>query len=221
MRLNLASQNCVSFRIHGKATLPSANGPEIQALIDRTASYENKQSVVFAFFGSRYRFRGATHQAVGRLSKSVDADDTLSIGLWLDSIAAADNLRRPPKAIRPVSALMEISERLFGTIKVTCYAEFEYDVQRYQSRTRFPIPLIMGDPNGATHIEEAQFSRRVDSRIEYRITISEDADSVSHLVELEPVVRIGSKSVSQLFSYVQTISSQFVLRLGGEEGASS
>ena len=221
MRLNLASHNCVSFRIRGQVTLPSVNGPEIQTLIDRTASYENKQSVVFAFFGSRYRFMGATHQAMGRLSKSVEADDSLSIGLWLDSIAAPDDLRRPPRAIRPVSALMETSERLFGTIRITCQAEFEYDVQRYQSKVRFPIPLIMGDPNGATHIEEAQFSRRVDGRTEYRITISEDADSVSHLIELEPAVRIGSKSVSRLFSYVQTISSQFVLRLGGEESANS
>ena len=192
---------------------------EIQALIDQTFSREDEQSVVVAYFGSRYTIRGATHLARGRLSKSVEADDTLSIGLWLDSILATDDLPRPPRTIRPVSVLMQNFERLFGTIRVTCYAEFEYDAECYQSKARFPIPLIMGDPNGATHIEQAQFSRRVDGQTEYRIGISEDANSVSHIVELESILRIDSKSVSRLLSRTQTISSQFVLRLGGEESA--
>ena len=185
--------------------------------------HHDEEDTHVAIFGSRSRIKGTTHRARGSLSRSVGVDDVRSIRLSITNDRASDTLPRPPADMRPVSTLIEASSRLFGPIRVACNAIFEYvESQGYRSRVRFPIPLIIqNDAAGITHIEQAQFSRRVDDDVEYRISVSEDSSSITHSLAFEITVPLDRKSIIQLLNNARSISSALIIRTGGENDAPS
>ena len=194
--------------------------------MDQTASHihhHDEEDSHVATFGSRFRIKGTTHRIRGSLSRSVSAHDVRSISLSITHDRASDTLPRPPADMRPVSTLIEASSRLFGPITVACDAVFEYvESQGYRSRVRFPIPLIIqDDAAGITHIERAQFSRRVDDDVEYRISVSESSSSITHSVAFETTVPLDRKSIIQLLNNARSISSRLIIRIGGENDATS
>ena len=224
MRLNLPRHNCIHLRILGQFTVSKDNDDKIQSFMDQTASrihHDDEEDTHVAIFGSRSRIKGTTHRVRGSLSRSVGVGDVRSIRLSITNDRAPETLPRPPANMRPVSTLIEASSRLFGPIQVTCNAVFEYDEsQGYRSKVRFPFRLIIpGDPAGVTHIEQAQFSRRVNDDVEYRISVSGGSPLITHSVGFETTVELDRKSVSQLFNNARSISSQFVMRTGGENDA--
>ena len=176
----------------------------------------------FAFFGSRSRVAGITYRVQGSLHRSVNQEDERSVELIVAYDRVSDRLRRPPSGVKPVSNLIEASDRLFGEVEVTCNATFEYDAaQGYRSAMHLPIALIVPESTeGITHIEAARFSRRVGDDVEYRIAIStDDTGSFMHQVGFERRVHIGRSTLAELLSIAESISTQLIVRTGAEKDA--
>lgn len=220
MRLNLPRHNCIYFGIRGEFTVSKDSDVEIQAFMDETEGHTHDEDAMrIAFFGSRSRIEGTTHRVKG-IIRSNDTEDGHTIRLSITNQRVRDTLPRPPAVIKPVSKLIEAAPHLFGTIEITCNATFEYDrTQNYNSKVRFPIPLVIqGDSVGLTHIEQAQFSRKVNDDVEYSISMSENSGSFKHFVEFKRTVALDWKSLRLLFDKARAISLQFIT---GESNVSS
>ena len=219
MRLNLPRHNCIHFGILAEVTVSKENDAAIKSFMDQAATHTHvhEEHTHVAIFGSRSQIGGTTHRIRGSLQRSVDAEDVRSVRLSITNDRASDTLRRPPTSIKPVSHLIEASSRLFGSIGITCNSIFEYDEStHYRSSVRFPMPLMIRDhPAGITHIEQAQFSRRVNNTCEYRISVSENASSFTHSIDFEPTVLLNRKSIVQLFEKARAISSQLLIHTEG------
>ena len=221
MRLNLTRHNCNHLGLRGQFNVSKEKDDEVLSFLDQTETHihrHEENDSTFAFFGSRSQVAGTTYRVQGSLRRSVDADGLRSIELIVTNDLARGTLRRPPSGIRPVSDLIEASHRLFGAFEITCNATFEYnEKQGYRSTMRLPFELIVPeDTAGITHIEAAQFSRRVGDVVEYRIAISDDADSFTHQIGFEKNIRFGSSSLAELLVMAKRISNQFIEINGGE-----
>ena len=219
MRLNLPRHNCVHFGISGELTVSEKDDGAIQSFIARTGTHSHERSEgrgSVALFGSRSRFGDANLRVLGSISRSPGPDEQRSIQLSLTIDRIRDQLRRPPSVFRPVSMLVDAACGLFGTIKLNCDARFEYDrLQRYASKARFPAPLIVQEGSaGITHIDGAQFSRRVSGETEYRIsvTVSDDGASFVHSVDFETEVLLDRRAIHRLFERARSISSELLIR---------
>ena len=58
--------------------------------------------------------------------------------------------------------------------------------------------FVQSEESGVTHVEQAQFSRRVNDEIEYSISVYEDSDAITHVVEYKDTVQLDSKAISKL-----------------------
>ena len=129
-------------------------------------------------------------------------------------------LASPPREIRPVSLLTDSASQLFGTISVNCYTTFEYDKTKgFRSKVSFPVPLVVQEEReGITHIESAQFSRRDNDEIDYRILVLDPEDSASflHSIDFETTLAIDHNSIRGLLSRARAISTRLVVREGGD-----
>ena len=226
MRLNLPKHNCVHFAVSSEFTVSEESDNEIQSLMDRTeghAHQDEEGDTRVAFFGSKFRIAGITHRARGTLYRSVDDSDMPNMRMLITNERASEHLRRPPTGVRPVSYLLDAATRWFGEIEVSSNGIFDYEgSQGFQSRVRFPIPLfIQGDSSGITHVEHAEFSRRIDDDVKFRVSVSEDDESITHSISFENSIQLNQKSITQLFNTARSISSQLIVRIGGENDASS
>ena len=215
MRLNLPRHNCVHFEIVSEFTVPSDADADIQAFMDRTATHfhDLDDTTRVSIFGSISMVGGAKHQVVGRLRRTVSKDDEISYRLSIVNHKAPDELPRPPVGMRRVSHLIDASSGLLGRIDATCIAVFEYVDSAYRSNVHFPIPLIVqSDQAGLTHVEEAQFSRRVNDEIDYRISVSQGSSSIKHSVEFDTAIQLNNRNISQLLNRAGRISLQLVTR---------
>ena len=215
MRLNLPKYECIYFRIRGEVAVSNDRDVEIQAFMDQTEGHDHEEdSTRIAFFGSRSRMGDTTHQIQGSIFRLRGTEDSQAFRLSIASRRMRDTLSRPPATMKPVSKLIEVAPRLFGPISVTCSTAFEYaHAQDYRSKVRFPIPLVIqGDSVGVTHIEQAQFSRKVDDDVEYKISISQDSESFKHSIEFEATIILERKSIRSLLDQSRAISLHFVNR---------
>ena len=224
MRLNLPRHNCVRFAISGEFTVDEDSDGEVLALMDSTEGHthtDDDENTRVAFFGSRFRVAGINHQVRGILYRSVDVNDVRKMRTSITNERASDTLRRPPGTVRPISRLLDVAERMFGEIEVSCTAIFEYDVSNeFSSRVRFPIPLFVQDVgSGISHVEHAEFSRRINDEIEYRVSVSEDSDSLMHAVSFEENIPLDGKSIARLFDRARSISSGLIVQNGGDNHA--
>ena len=226
MRLNLPRRSCIHFAILGEFTVSSRDADaEIQAFMDqtetRTLDLDGEETRV-AIFGSRSKIGGTTYGIRGSLYRSVGEENATSYQLSIVSERASDELPPPPAAMRRVSHLVEASSRLFGPIEMTCYAVFEYDETAYRSKVSFPFPLIVqSEQLGVTHVEEAQFSRRKNGDVQYRISVSKESPSITHSVDFETTAKLDGKSIAQLLDKARSFSSQLVVPIGDERDVHS
>jgi len=223
MRLNLPRYNCIHFEILGEFTVSKDADVEIQAFMEQTETRDlDEEGTRVAIYGSKSKIGGVTHGVHGSLYRSADEDDVPSFELRIVDERASDELPRPPATLRPVSYLVDASARLFGPVKAYCFAIFEYNESMYQSKVRFPLPLIIqGSESGVTHVEEAQFSRRVNGDVEYRVSVSEGSSSITHLVNFETTVQLDRKSMSQLLDKARSFSGQLVVPTGDKSDVHS
>ena len=222
MRLDLLRYNCVHFGIQSDFTVPKDN-VAINSLMDQTLGHSiqiDQDPVRVATFGSRSRIGGNTYQILGILRCITKKDDANAIRLSITVDKALDSLPRPPSGMRPISRLVDSATDLFGSVEVSCTCSFKFDEQQeYRSKVNFPMPLIVQDSSiGITHIEQAEFSRRINDDVEYRVTVSQDATSFGHLVEFDRAMQLNRGSIKRLFDDARSISSLLLIRTGGENG---
>ena len=223
MRLNLSDYSCVFFRLNSEFRLAPDQYAEVQAVMARTSTHAHstvesgEEENRVAIFGSRYRIRGTTYQSLGTLSRT-RREDGFSIRVSLTTNQADDALPRPPRDIRPVSQLVKAAAELFGPVEINCTTVFEYDrTQGYESRVALPMPLVLPDEaGGITHIEGAEFSRRDNGDIQYRILITnpEDADLLVHSIVFNSTSKLSNYSARLLFEKARSISNRLLVTAG-------
>ena len=228
MRLNLPRYNCIHFGISGEFTVSKDSDTEIQSFVNQTATHTHEltdERRRVALFGSRSRFGDINHRVLGSISRRQGSDEVHSVRLSITIDRAPDELPRPPSSFRPVSNVIDAASRLFGPIKISCDALFEYDQLHYLSRASFPSAMIVQDGSaGITHIEGAQFSRRVNGEVEHRISVtpSEDGTSFAHSIDFETTVALDRKSMHRLFNRARSISRQLLIPVeDGRNGTNS
>lgn len=211
MRLNLPNHHCIAFSMVSQFTAPKEKDAEIQAFMDRTMTRQDEDDdgvLVTAAYGSVSRSGGVPHRVSAVLTKK-SREDGVAMTLMAE-IERDAGIEPPPRGMRSVNYLIEAASDLFGPIDVACHALFEYDsALGFKSRARLPIPLIIpDDPNGVTHIESAQFSRRDADGIVYTIAVGEpdDGAGIAHSVDFESTVSLGHSQVRELFDSAISIS---------------
>ena len=216
MRLNLPRGNCVSFSVFSEFTAPKRKGAEIQAFMERTitrSDEDDEGEVTAAFYGSISRAGGIPHRVSGTLTKlsSYDGgDDELSLTLVSERDEMID---QPPREMRSVNDVIEAASDLFGPIEATCTALFEYERERgVKSKIHFPLPMIVQDDGGITHIESALFSRRDADGIQYSIAVgnTDDGLGIAHSVDFKTTVSLDQDRVRALFNKAVSISSRLI-----------
>lgn len=222
MRLNLARHHCVAFRINSEFRVAADRDENVQALMDRTTTrvhvhVGDDEESKNALFGSRYKSEEVTYQSLGLLSR-IMSDGVGHYTLSITYNLASNELPRPPRRVRPVFLLLADAGHLFGELEVNCAARFEYDqTQGFRSKITFPVPLVLPEPSaGVTHIEGAEFSRRDDDGVQYRIQVGdlEDVDLVVHSVVFESTLELNPSSVRGLLEKARSISSRLLVREG-------
>ena len=221
MRLNLPKYHCVQFGIFSEFTVSMEQDADIQSFVSQTATHSHSrfkgddERTLVALFGSKSRVSGVIHQVQCTLSRQLREDEP-TYSLSITNHRVSENLPAPPRDYRPVSVVIESASWLFGSVDVNCDAVFEYDQSHgFRSRINYPIPMIVQENEGGiTHVEHAQFSRRYNDEIEYRILVvnSEDSDSFVHSVRFQTTTDLDRTGVRRLFDRARSISSQLSIR---------
>ena len=216
MRLNLPRHNCVSFSVFSEFTAPKEKGAAIQAFMERTITRSDEDDdgeVTAAFYGSISRAGGIPHRVSGTLTKLTSYDgggDELSLTLISER---SEGITPPPREMRSVNDLIDAASDLFGHIEVSCSALFEYERERgFESKIHFPLPMIVQDDGGITHIESALFSRRDADGVRYSIAVgdSDDGAGIAHSVDFTTTASLDQDRVRALFNNAVSISSRLV-----------
>jgi len=218
MRLNLPRHNCVSFSVFSEFAAPKEKGAAIQAFMERTITRSDEDDdgeVTAAFYGSISRAGGIPHRVSGTLTKLSSyngGDDEMSLTLVSERYEMMD---QPPREMRSVNDVIEAASDLFGPIEATCAALFDYERERgFASKIHFPLPMIVQDDGGITHIESALFSRRDANGIQYSIAVgnTDDGSGIAHSVDFKTTVSLDQDRVRALFNNAVSISSRLVSR---------
>ena len=222
MRLDLADFKCVNFQIFSEFIVAPDKDAEIEIFMHRTQVQDvvdNENKAQIARFASKAKIADITYRVVGTLTRKQDQDGVGYI-LWIIGDRAPDDLLSPPQEFRPVGDLVDAGSGLFGSIGIHCEATFMYgQAQGYQSKIRFPMPLLVQEKEDKiTHIENAQFSRRNDEgEIEYRISLmnTDDSDWITHEVNLESTDELSHHSIRGLLDKARSISAQLLIPAEG------
>lgn len=198
---------------------------DIRAFLNEIAAHihdhgeDDGEITSVAIFGSRSLAGGITHQIVGNLVRRKREAD-VSYRLAISNSRASDALSSPPRALKPVSLLIEAASQVFGTIKIDCDFRFEYKhTLGFKSKISFPIPLVLQEETvGITHMESAQFSRRHNDDIQYRVLVanSENNDEFSHWITFEDTLVLNQNSVRKMFARARSISTQLLIKEEGD-----
>ena len=215
MRLNLPSRNCVRFSVFSQFSVSKERDAEIQEFMDRTLTGLEEGDdgiIVTALYGSVSRAGGVAHGVRAALTKESREND---IVVSLMAVNERDEGSAPtPREMRSVNYLIEAAPDLFGPVEVNCGALFEYERARgFTSKINFPIPLILQDaPDGITHIESAQFSRRDAGGVQYLIAVgeSDDGAGIAHSVDFETTAILGQSEIRNLFDRAANVSMRLV-----------
>ena len=219
MRLNLHRRNCVRFSVFSEFAAPKEKDAEIQEFMERTLTRQDEDDdgiIVTALYGSVSRASGIAHRTTAVLSKK-SSEDGVDITL-MATCELDEGIEPPPRGLRSVSYLIEAAPDLFGPVEVNCDALFEYERARgFTSKIRFPIPLMVAQdaPDGITHIESAQFSRRDADGVQYLIAVgeSDDGAGIAHSVDFETATRLGQSEIRDMFDRAANVS-RWLVSLG-------
>lgn len=223
MRLNLPNVHCREFSVESNFVVPKSTYEAIGQLMEGTLVHSHgpdddyPEATVVAVFGSTFTVDGMLYRARANLSSS-DRQDDVSVGLRIVHDKAPTGFARFQRGVKPVSMLVDAAAKLFGSIEFTCDALFDYDESsEYRSSLPLPIPLLAPEaPGGVTHIENAEFSRRDDTGIDYRILVlnSSDSSSVVHAVHFESVNEVTRRTIRQSLNRAHSISSRLLILTG-------
>ena len=213
MNLTLPRYNCTHFCLTYECPMSEKIELGLRSLTETTHHHSfDDGSPSAVLFGSRFTTGGIVDQATGALSRTTRENSTICRLLIMYDRADA-TLPRPPRDYKPVSVLIDAIAELFGDIQVHCHANFQYDESLgYASGITLPIPLILPDKRGATHIESAEFSRREGDDIEYRLLVgrSEGGDAVVHSTHFDTDVELSRNSIRGLRDKARSISARFL-----------
>ena len=189
-------------------TLTHSHGPD----------NDHPEAMIVAVYGSTFTIEGTQYRVRANLS-SVDQEEDVRIALRIVHDKSPTGSTRFGRGVKPVSMLIDASNQLFGPIELVCDVLFEYnESSEYRSSLPLPIPILAPEvPDGVTHIENAEFSRRDDNGVDYRILVlnSSDLGSLVHAVHLESVSEVTRSSIRQSLNRAHSISNR-LLTLKGE-----
>ena len=225
MRLDLPRHNCIHFAISGEARVAvDKKNDALHSLMIQTENYtrssagDNSEDTLVAIFGSISRVSGIMHGVRATLSRQAGEGEYIYT-ISIEYNRASEQLRPPPRRIRPVSILIDNVSQLFDIVTFECDAIFVYhQSDGYTSKFQFPLPMIFQDDSGGiTHIERAEFSNRSGDDVRYTVSVFPDHkhDSVGCAIGLQRDKQVSRDTIRALFRETSIISSQFV-RYDGE-----
>ena len=223
MRLDLPRHNCIHFAISGEARVAVDKNDAIHSLMFQTVNYthssagDDSEDTLVAIFGSRSRVRGIMYRVRATLSQRVEGSEYIYT-ISIEYNRASEQLRPPPRRIRPVSILIDNASQLFDIITFDCEGVFEYhQSDGYTSKFQFPLPMIFQDDSrGITHMERAEFSNRSGDDVQYTVSVFPDHEQnfVEHMVGLQRDIQINRNAIRALFGETSMISSRLVHHAG-------
>ena len=223
MRLNLPNYHCRQFGLESEFGVSATNYAGIDQLMDLTSTHshepdaEDPEGIRVAFFGSRFTVGGTRYQSLANLS-GAPRGDAVNVELRIVTNRAPSSSQRRPERIKPVNVLVDAASPLFGPIDVRCDALFEYEPSSgYRSGLRLPIPILAPvESGGVTHIENAEFSRRNDAGLEYRIVVlnSVTSELLVHSVHFESTIELSRSSIRRLLDDARLISNRLLAPTG-------
>lgn len=222
MRLNLPNYDCVEFEIRGDFAVPADTESELRSVVEQTSHHEHDlvssgvADGTVGIFGSKFVIDGISHRALGNLLVG-QKDGEPWANVWLVN-STEGSLSRPPRNIKSVSLLLSAMAKTSKPMSARCSAIFEYDPSEgWTSKIAFPIPLILpGDLSGVTHIETAEFSRRDNDGVRFRVAVSQDdqRNMLIHTVHFDADVDWSIGSFRKSLNYARTISRQLIVQEG-------
>jgi len=90
-------------------------------------------------------------------------------------------IKEPPKEVKLPKLLVDLLNEKPQDIKLTCYADFAYKQDEWQSLIEVPVDINSSKENEEpfTHIESVKFSRRQNTHIQYTVQIGQTEDGVT------------------------------------------
>ena len=227
MKINLPNYLCIDFQIHSDFAVSRTIAAAIRSVVDQTSNHTHAttssgvREATVGVFGSRFVSKGIRHRAIGNLAVG-EKDGEPWVDIWLVN-RADDSVPRPPRAIKPVSLMSAVISEKCQPARADNVALFRYDpAEGWDSKISLPMPMLLpSDPPGITHIESAEFSRRDDEGVQYRVIVDKDVDEtkILHSVSFTSTIEWSNVSFRRSLNYARTISAQLVsLKQGGGHG---
>ena len=170
-----------------------------------------------AVFLSRFAVGEMKEESAGFLFRAKN-EDGINCRIQVMNRGIEGDPQRHSRHFKPVRFLMDSTSGLFGNLNVQCTATFEYYLSDdVKSRIAFPMPIILPDDDGITHVEGADFSRRTSNGIEYSvfITSSEEDDTLSHVVHFNTEIKLNRDAIRGLRDRCRSISNRLLVQGGG------
>ena len=193
---------------------------EVQALMTKTShrTYDDG-SPQDAIFLSRYAVGDTQEESAGILFREKKNEDGINCRVQVMNRGIEREPRRSRRRFKPVRLLLDSTSGLFGNLSVQCHAVFEYPASEgVKSKIAFPMPILLPDDDGITHIEGADFSRRTSDGIEYSvfITSSEEDGTLSHAVHFNTEIKLNRNSIRDQREKCRLISNRLLVQEGGQ-----
>ena len=222
VNLRLSHFNCKSFSVgavfHDSAEL----GIKLLDLMRNTRHRASRGSLQEALFFSRYGVKGtesSKEDAVGKLRILDREGDGVTFRIRVENSveSVAPGEQWPLRGCKSVRSLLDAISGL-GVLDIHCTATFYYNPSDgFRSRVSLPMPLLLADNDGITHVEAMQFSRRGDHGIEYSVlAISPDEDDGGflHSVRVDTKAELNSRSIRDLRNRCCSISTGLLFQGG-------
>jgi hypothetical protein len=229
MKINLPNYLCTHFEVRANFAVSDAVGEPIGSAIQQTSNHDHVATrsglleATVGVFGSRFSAKGIQHRAIGNLAVG-HKDEEHWLDVWL--VNRVENaVPPPPRAIKPVSLMMDVIAATCEPAKAEINAMFEYySALGWISKIAFPIPILLpSDSPGITHIESAEFSHRDDSGVHYKLIVYKDADEnkILHSASFSSEVEWNNGSFRRSLNYARTISTRLMMAKEGAENGKS
>ena len=223
MRINLPNYNCRELDLESDFPVSKEVYSEIRQFMEQTSIHRHgpddgyPEEMLVAVFGTAFRIDGTLYRARASLL-STERENDVIVGLRISYDRAPVDFSRFPRRVRSFQVLVDAASRLFGPIDFICDALFEYGEESgYRTGLPLPIPILAPvDPGGITHVENAEFSRRNDSGIEYRIVVlnTDGSRGLVHAVHFETAGELTRTSIRQSLNRAHQISKRLLVSSG-------
>ena len=224
MNLGLSRVHCNYLSVSGEAVVSVDVDEKIRAVMEATAYTVNSEGSWSAMFSSSYSAGGRRERSQADVTRRELGDGArywFRILNYVDDEGSGPGVRR---GNRPVRLWVNSGLPLLGKAIVTCQADFLYqENDGFRSRIPFPLPVVLPEPDGITHTEAAEFSRRSDSGIEYTVIVrqGDEEGSIVHYVLFSVEVELNRQGIRNLRDRCRTISERLLVHEGGGQVGSA